>query len=94
MLAQRSDVYRAARKLEAASVDVRGAQAQRFPRLTLNGSIGAIRFVAGKHRNQRKRGDNHSHPGFVGRIGGCGLLRYRSRPIEMTMLATGMGMRP
>lgn len=47
VLAQRPDVYRAARELEAASEDVGGAQAQRFPRLTLNGSIGATRFVAG-----------------------------------------------
>lgn len=47
ILAQRPDVYRAARELEAASFEVGGAQAQRFPRLTLNGSIGATRFVAG-----------------------------------------------
>lgn len=47
VLAQRPDVYRAERELEAASADVGGAQAQRFPRLTLNGSIGATRFVAG-----------------------------------------------
>jgi len=47
VLVQRPDVYRSARELEAASEDVGGAQAQRFPRLTLNGSIGATRFVAG-----------------------------------------------
>lgn len=47
VLAQRPDVYRSERELEAASSDVGGAQAQRFPRLTLNGSIGATRFVAG-----------------------------------------------
>lgn len=47
VLAQRPDVYRAERELEAASFDVGGAQAQRYPRLTLNGSIGATRFVAG-----------------------------------------------
>ena len=47
VLAQRPDVYRAERELEAASADVGGAQAQRYPRLTLNGSIGATRFVAG-----------------------------------------------
>ena len=47
VLAQRPDVYRAERELEAASFEVGGAQAQRFPRLTLSGSIGATRFVAG-----------------------------------------------
>lgn len=47
VLAQRPDVYRAEREVEAASADVGGAQAQRYPRLTLNGSIGATRFVAG-----------------------------------------------
>ncbi|MHB8915122.1 MAG: efflux transporter outer membrane subunit [Thiobacillus sp.] len=47
ILAQRPDVYRAEREVEAASFEVGGAQAQRFPRLTLNGSIGATRFVAG-----------------------------------------------
>ena len=47
ILAQRPDVYRAERELEAASFEVGGAQAQRFPRLTLSGSIGATRFVAG-----------------------------------------------
>lgn len=47
VLAQRPDVYRAEREVEAASDDIAGAHAQRFPRLTLNGSIGATRFVAG-----------------------------------------------
>ena len=47
VLAQRPDVYRSERELDAASFDVGGAQAQRFPRLTLKGSIGATRFVAG-----------------------------------------------
>lgn len=47
VLAQRPDVYRAERELEAASFEVGGAQAQRFPRLTLSGSIGATRFIAG-----------------------------------------------
>lgn len=47
VLAQRPDVYRAGRELEAASFEAGGAQAQRFPRLTLSGSIGATRFIAG-----------------------------------------------
>jgi outer membrane protein, multidrug efflux system len=40
-LAQRPDVYQAERDVAAASADVGSAQAQRFPRLTLSGSIAA-----------------------------------------------------
>lgn len=47
VLAQRPDVYTAERELVAASYDVGGAQAQRYPRVNLNGSIGATRFIAG-----------------------------------------------
>ena len=41
LLAQRPDVYRAEREVAAASADVGAAQAQRFPRLSLAGSIAA-----------------------------------------------------
>jgi NodT family efflux transporter outer membrane factor (OMF) lipoprotein len=41
LLAQRPDVYQAERDVAAASFDVGSAQAQRYPRLTLNGSIAA-----------------------------------------------------
>ena len=47
ILAQRPDVYTAERELVAASFDVGGAQAQRFPRLSLRGSVGTTRFIAG-----------------------------------------------
>lgn len=40
VLAQRPDVYAAEREVAAASAEVGHAQAQRYPRLTLNGSIG------------------------------------------------------
>lgn len=40
VLAQRPDVYAAEREVAAASADVGTAQAQRYPRLTLGGSIG------------------------------------------------------
>ena len=45
LLAQRPDVYQAEREVAAASAEVDSAQAQRFPRLTLSGSIaaGAVR---------------------------------------------------
>ncbi len=46
-LAQRPDVFNAERELAAASGDVGSAQAQRFPRLTLGGSVGAARVRAG-----------------------------------------------
>ncbi len=41
VLAQRPDLYRAEREVAAASADVGSAQAQRFPRLSLAGSIAA-----------------------------------------------------
>lgn len=41
LLAQRPDVYQAERAVAAASADLGNAQAQRYPRLTLNGSIAA-----------------------------------------------------
>ena len=41
VLSQRPDVYSAARELAAASFDVGSARAQRYPRLTLGGSIAA-----------------------------------------------------
>lgn len=44
VLTQRPDVYAAEREVAAASADVGGARAQRYPRLTLNGSIGAADF--------------------------------------------------
>jgi NodT family efflux transporter outer membrane factor (OMF) lipoprotein len=45
-LAQRPDVFSAAREVAAASADVGSADAQRYPRLSLSGSIGAssLRF--------------------------------------------------
>lgn len=41
VLAQRPDIYEAEREVAAASADVGSAQADRFPRLTLSGSIAA-----------------------------------------------------
>jgi multidrug efflux system outer membrane protein len=41
MLAQRPDVYQAEREVAAASAEIGSAQAQRYPRLSLTGSIGA-----------------------------------------------------
>ena len=41
VLAQRPDVYNAERDVAAASADVGSAQAQRYPRLSLSGSVGA-----------------------------------------------------
>ena len=46
-LAQRPDLYSAARDVQAASADVAQSSAQRFPRISLNGSIGAARFSTG-----------------------------------------------
>ncbi len=43
-LAQRPDVFAAERDVVVASAQVGSAQAQRYPRLTLNGSIGALRY--------------------------------------------------
>lgn len=42
VLAQRPDVFTAEREVAAASAEVGNAHAQRYPRLTLNGSIGAV----------------------------------------------------
>ena len=47
VLSQRPDVYRAARELAAASFDVGSAEAQRYPRLALNGSIAASKIGSG-----------------------------------------------
>ena len=44
VLGQRPDVYNAARELNAASFEVGSARAQRYPRLSLGGSIAANRF--------------------------------------------------
>ncbi|MFN3438336.1 MAG: efflux transporter outer membrane subunit [Acidovorax sp.] len=41
VLAQRPDVYNAEREVAAASAEVGNAQAQRYPRLSLSGSVGA-----------------------------------------------------
>jgi outer membrane protein, multidrug efflux system len=46
-LAQRPDLYGAAREVLAASADVTQTSAQRLPRISLNGSIGAARFSSG-----------------------------------------------
>lgn len=46
-LGQRPDVFNAEREVAAASADAGTAQAQRFPRLTLGGSVGAARIRAG-----------------------------------------------
>ncbi len=47
VLAQRPDIFSAERDVAAASFDVGNAQGQRYPRLTLNGSIGALAYRAG-----------------------------------------------
>ena len=47
LLAQRPDVFAAERQVAAASFDVGSAQAQRFPRLSLSGAIGAANFRSG-----------------------------------------------
>jgi NodT family efflux transporter outer membrane factor (OMF) lipoprotein len=46
-LSQRPDVFTAEREVTAASYDVGNAQAQRYPRLTLSGSVGVANFRAG-----------------------------------------------
>ena len=43
-LSQRPDVHGAEREVDAASFDVGSAQAQRYPRLSLSGSVGAANF--------------------------------------------------
>ncbi len=45
VVAQRPDVYQAEREVLAASAEVTASDAQRLPRLSLNGSIGAARVV-------------------------------------------------
>lgn len=47
MLTQRPDVLTAERAVAAASADVGTVQAQRFPRLSLSGSVGAANFRSG-----------------------------------------------
>ncbi|MES2319767.1 MAG: efflux transporter outer membrane subunit [Pseudomonadota bacterium] len=47
VLAQRPDVFAAEREVAAASYDVGSAQAQRYPRLTLSGSVGVANFRTG-----------------------------------------------
>lgn len=44
LLAQRPDLARAASEVAAAAADIGAADAQRYPRLTLAGSVGAARF--------------------------------------------------
>ncbi len=46
-LAQRPDLFAAQRDIAAASADIGGAQALRYPRLGLSGSIGALHYSAG-----------------------------------------------
>lgn len=45
VLAQRPDLYAADREVVAASADVGAAQAQRYPRLMLNGQVGTLNFT-------------------------------------------------
>jgi multidrug efflux system outer membrane protein len=45
-LAQRPDVFAAERAVAAASIDIGGTQALRYPRLGLSGSIGALHYRA------------------------------------------------
>jgi len=46
-LAQRPDVFTAEREVAAASAEVGGAEAQRYPRLTLSGAVGIANFRSG-----------------------------------------------
>jgi multidrug efflux system outer membrane protein len=46
VLAQRPDVYSAEHEVTAASMDVGSAQAQRYPRLSLQGAVGVANFRA------------------------------------------------
>jgi NodT family efflux transporter outer membrane factor (OMF) lipoprotein len=45
-IAQRPDVFSAERDVAVASAQVGSAKAQRYPRLTLNGNIGALRYTS------------------------------------------------
>ena len=56
VLAQRPDVFSAGREVAAASADVGSAQAARYPRLGLSGSIGADAGARPRH---------HGHPGHL-----------------------------
>ncbi|HSV54663.1 MAG TPA: efflux transporter outer membrane subunit [Burkholderiaceae bacterium] len=47
VLAQRPDLFQAEREVAAASAELGSAQAQRYPRLGLNGSIGALHMRSG-----------------------------------------------
>lgn len=51
-LSQRPDVYTAEQEVAAASFEVRGAQAQRYPRLSLSGSVGAANFRSAGENTQ------------------------------------------
>ncbi|CAN7704008.1 TolC family protein [Pseudoduganella sp. LjRoot289] len=51
-LSQRPDVYSAEQEVAAASYEVGGAQAQRYPRLALSGSVGAANFHSGGENTQ------------------------------------------
>lgn len=50
-LAQRPDLASAAQEVIAASADISASNAQRYPRITLGGSIGAMRVQAGQASN-------------------------------------------
>ena len=45
VLAQRPDLYAAQREVAAASAELGSAEAQRYPRLTLSGSVGALNYT-------------------------------------------------
>ena len=47
LLLQRPDLFAAEREVAAASADLGSARAQRYPRLTLSGSVGRLRFISG-----------------------------------------------
>ncbi|MET3132528.1 multidrug efflux system outer membrane protein [Oxalobacteraceae bacterium GrIS 1.11] len=47
ILSQRPDVFGAEREVAAASAEVKGAQAQRYPRLSLSGQVGVGNFRSG-----------------------------------------------
>ena len=52
VLAQRPDVYAAERDVAAASFEVGSAQAKRYPRLSLQGMVGAANFRSGGENTQ------------------------------------------
>ncbi len=49
-IAQRPDIFAAERDVQIAAAQVNGAQAQHWPRLSLNGSIGTLRLADGATR--------------------------------------------